>query len=192
MATFGAKAPDVDFEVKWYPFELDSALPPRKNKLASYKAKFGEARVAEMLPQMVATGRAHGIAFSYGGDIGNTFDSHRLVAWATRSHGLRAANELMEQLFRRYFELEQNLAERDVLLSAAAEAGLDGEGAAAAFLDGPADAEAAEVRAEMRTMRETHQIGGVPHFIVGGKLSFSGAQESATIVSCFERVVQEE
>ena len=138
---------------------------------------------------MKETGLAHGIAFSYGGEVGNTFDSHRLISWAAKQGGVAKADELMEHLFRRYFEQEQNLASHAVLAAAAGEAGLSAEGAAE-FL--ATDAESAEVRAEMRGMRARHQVGGVPYFIIGERIAFSGAQDAEAIVDCFERVLAEE
>ena len=35
-----------------------------------------------MIPHMVKTGQQDGIKFSYGGKVGNTMNSHRLVDWA--------------------------------------------------------------------------------------------------------------
>ena len=50
--------------------QLDATLPVEgKDKLTHYKSKFGEARMAQMVPYMEGIGKKEGITFSYGGVI---------------------------------------------------------------------------------------------------------------------------
>lgn len=50
MAQFSDK---LDFEVRWLPYMLNPTAPVEGvNKMEMYKQKFGEARVAQMIPQM--------------------------------------------------------------------------------------------------------------------------------------------
>lgn len=75
----------VKVEVEWRPFYLDPTLPEKSvNKIERYNKRFGADRVARMVPHMQATGREEGIEFSYGGKVGNTTNSHRLVYYAQR------------------------------------------------------------------------------------------------------------
>lgn len=88
--------------IRWRPFFLDAHLPKKLNKLEHYKEKFGAARVARMIPYMVEVGRSCGINFSYGGDIGNTLDSHRLIEYAYVKGGQDKQDAVVNALFRRY------------------------------------------------------------------------------------------
>ena len=62
--------------------------------------------------------------------------------------------------------------------------------AVAAFL--ASDEGAEEVRAEAHALVHQHNVSGVPHFIIDGKIQFSGAQEAAVIAQSFERVLASE
>ena len=75
-------------------------------------------------------------------------------------------------LFRRYFELGEDISDPAVLRDAAAEAGLDGA-VMAQLLAGDADRDA--VRAEAEAAREMG-VTGVPTFILGGRYVLTGAQ----------------
>merc|ERR1711959_558132 len=116
-----------------------------------YIRKFGAERVKQMEPYMISVGRQAGINFSYGGNTGNTFQSHRLVEWAREQGGALGQDRLIEALFQGYFEKEQDISAEDFLLRATEEAGLDTQAAAAHLQskDG-----AAHVRAEERQWRE--------------------------------------
>lgn len=92
----------VDVRVHWKAFQLNPAAPaPGVNKIEMYKKKFGPEMVQRMLPQMVANGKRDGINFSFGGNSGNTLNSHRLVAFADKFGKQDAMNEAV---FRAYFE----------------------------------------------------------------------------------------
>ena len=65
MSKFTKTHPEAKFEVQWHPFYLDPTLSTEGvDKMTSYKAKFGEARMAQMLPHMQKIGKAEGIDFS--------------------------------------------------------------------------------------------------------------------------------
>lgn len=44
-----------------------------------------------------------GVRYSIGGLTGNTYDSHRLIAWAEDNFGPAKQNALVEELFKSYF-----------------------------------------------------------------------------------------
>jgi predicted DsbA family dithiol-disulfide isomerase len=119
---------------------------------------------------------------SFGGDTGNSLDSHRLIAWALEQGGPAAQDRVVEALFSAYLEQERNPARRETLVACAAEAGLDAA-RAGDFLDSGALTE--ETVKEEKTLRQKHRITGVPYFIFGDaskKFALSGAQDIDTFV----------
>jgi predicted DsbA family dithiol-disulfide isomerase len=74
-----------------------------------------------MLPYMTSVGESLDIKFSYGGNIGNTLNSHRLIRFAgTKGRQL----EVTEEIYKDYFENQQDISLVEVLASAAERAGL--------------------------------------------------------------------
>jgi len=115
-------ANQFEFHVKWLPFLLQPALPKEGvNKRAYYLEKFGP-RAIQAMARLKSVGETVGINFADDGIIGNTIDSHRLVEYAD-SRGKQ--DEVIEGIFKAYFEQGKNLASHDVLASIASEAGLD-------------------------------------------------------------------
>lgn len=181
MREFAGKA---DFDVHWLPFQLNPQAEGGQgvNKLEMYRSKFGAARVEQMLPMMVATGRKEGIEFSYGGNTGNTFDSHRLISLAAKQG---RQDEMVEELFRNYFEQEKCISDQAILAAAADKVGIVG---VQEMLSGTGETE--EVNAELRTYQEGMRINGVPHFVVNGKYHESGAIEPSSFVQIFEKCLK--
>jgi len=170
-----------DFEVRWRPFFLNPSLPAKGvNKLEYYKSKFGEARVAQMIPYMVENGRRDGIEFSYGGDVGNTLDSHRLIELAAQ-HGKQ--DEVVEEVFKAYFEQEKNLGDRQVLQDIVERVGLPVDDAWF-----KSDNLVDEVQSEARTVAKKYRVSGVPYFVINGEVGLSGAQDPDTFVKVFQEV----
>ncbi len=107
-----------------------------------------------------------------GGYTGNTFNSHRLIAWAGQQHGQTAQHALVEHLFNAYFCQEKYIDDPSVLVDAAVAAGLP-KTQAQDVVDDP-KAYADEVQRDMRTYNAG--ITGVPHFIINQSVHLSGAQ----------------
>mmetsp|Transcript_83010 Transcript_83010/g.240165 ORF Transcript_83010/g.240165 Transcript_83010/m.240165 type:complete len:181 (-) Transcript_83010:82-624(-) len=180
MRRFSDKA---DFQVTWRPYELNPAAPGGKgiNKLAMYNEKFGEARVKQMLPYMQQVGQQDGINFSYGGNVGNTFDSHRLISLAQKQG---KQDELVEELFRNYFEQEKCISDHEVLLAVAQKVGVAG---AAEMLRSTAEVE--EVRADLRQFMPKAQQG-VPQFLIDGRPLQPGAQDVRELEERFAAILR--
>jgi predicted DsbA family dithiol-disulfide isomerase len=184
-----AKLPkDVKVTYDWQPFQLDPTLPtPGVNKMERYKKKFGEARIAPMLAGMQANGKAWGINFDYGGTIGNTVNSHRLVEFSkTPAQGGGAKTDaLIDALFQSYFEKQGDISSEDVLVAAAVKAGLPAtEAEIRTFLR--SDALKDEVLKEIQQSYEAG-VSGVPHFTINGQYSVSGAQEPDVFLNVFKK-----
>lgn len=161
------------FAIRWHPFQLDPSIPPEGLDRAAYmRAKFGgEDRLAVAHARLEALGRDAGVDFRFDriARAPNTLDAHRLIRWAA-PEGLQTRTAMV--LFRRYFELGEDVSDHGVLAAAAGEAGLDAA-AIGRLLAGDADRDA--VRDEARAAAEMG-IGGVPTFIVAGRYAVSGAQ----------------
>mmetsp|Transcript_41815 Transcript_41815/g.112017 ORF Transcript_41815/g.112017 Transcript_41815/m.112017 type:complete len:189 (-) Transcript_41815:168-734(-) len=184
MASF----PQVQFHVTWRPFLLNPAQDAPKDgvdKLTMYKSKFGEQRVAQMIPRMTQVFADLGIQYSIAGKTGNTLDSHRLLTWAGKL-GPAEQDRLVEALFDAYFAKSKFLGDRAVLLEAAATAGLDTK-AAAAVIDDP-NAMLKEVREELG--RFGRGVSGVPFFIIGGSTRLSGAQPPEVFEDAFRSLLR--
>jgi len=147
---------------------------PGVNKLQKYiNGGFQSA-----LPYWSEQGKKVGIQFSYGGNVGNTLDSHRLIEFA-KKYGKQ--DEMVEKIMSYYFEKEQDISEKKTLIKAAKEVGLD----AKEYLEGNENVE--RVKNEIS---EAHLKGvsGVPAFIVNGKYLISGARETEDWVDMLENL----
>lgn len=182
-ASSDSKFEGVDFDVQWKPFELDATLVGGrgKDKMTSYTEKFGRAKIESMIPYMKQVGRECGIAFSYGGNIGNTFDSHRLIRKARQQGGSARQDTMVENLFRAYFEHEQTLSDSEVLRKCAEESGVT------PLVDEDEGRE--ETREEMASFRRHYRTNGVPFFVLDGKTSLSGAQPAEEFLAAFHDLV---
>ena len=159
---------------------LDPSLPAvGVSKMERYAAKFGAERMAAMIPYMQRIGSAEKppIKFSYGGRISNTLDSHRLLEFALQRGGPELQTALVEQLFHAYFEMEADVGDRRALTDAAVAVGMDRQ-EVSTFLD--SDVLVDDVKRDVTAWASRYRISGVPHFVIDGRLSLSGAQEADT------------
>lgn len=176
----------MNVSISWYAYELDHGLPTDGSllKMDRYKQKFGEGRVKQMLPQMTETGKQEGINFSFGGKIGSTFDSHRLLHYAKQQDdGEKKQNDLINVLFRAYFEQEQDLSDHQVLIKAAEQVGFN-PNEIKQFLQ--SDQYKKEVQQEINHSQE-ERISGVPHFRINDRIELSGAQDPQQFIQAFRK-----
>jgi predicted DsbA family dithiol-disulfide isomerase len=180
----GGAAPAV--EVAWRAFELNPGLPREGVDRAAYRrAKFGSPERSQLLDaRLLAAGESVGIAFAFDKiqRTPNTFDAHRLL-WLAGALG--AQNELAEALFRAYFLEGGNVGDHAVLAGLAEAAGVP-RVRAESLLRGR------EGEAEVRTDEDRawrSGIQGVPHFVIGGVGSISGAQQAEIIAAAIENAL---
>ena len=174
----------VRVEVRLHPFFLDSTLPPTSiDKLTHYQNKFGAERAAAMIPRMKAAGASENIAFSYGGKIGSTLLSHRLIRYTTRHHP-DTSDKLVNALFKGYFEEEKDISDVHTLVDIAKGVGLDG-GAVETFLKGREE----ESWVQNEVIAAYRQgIDGVPNFKFAGQYEVSGGEKPETFLQVFTRL----
>jgi predicted DsbA family dithiol-disulfide isomerase len=180
-------APQIQATLHFQPFELNPAMPPEGQDIVEHiTQKYGISaeQVAANAEAIRQRGAALGFEFGQGRRkrIYNTFDAHRLLHWA----GLQDAalqRALKHALFKAYFTEGQSPADAEVLVRAAAEAGLDGEAARAVLARGD---HAAEVR-EAEAYYQHQGIHAVPAVIIDDRHLISGGQP----VEVFERALRQ-
>lgn len=178
IARFG-----LPVELHIEPFELNPGMRPEGEDLLQYIGrKYGSTpqQIAERQALIRSRGAEVGFAFGSRTRVYDTFDAHRLIHWA----GLEGrALELKRRLLAAYHGRGENPSDRQVLLRAAAEAGLDAERAAQVFDSGRY---ADEVRQRIAHWQRLG-INSVPSVVVDARHLIQGGQP----VEVFERALRE-
>lgn len=148
--------------------------------------RFGADQVDQMQARVKHLGEPEGIHFKYGGRIGNTRDSHRLIQLGkTKSSAIQT--RIVEELFRAYFEEERDITSHDVLINAGVAAGLERK-EVKEWLD--ADGGGAEVDREVEQAVKAG-IRGVPHFTIQNRHHVDGAQDPSAFLEVFATIKEE-
>ncbi|HTO41635.1 MAG TPA: DsbA family oxidoreductase, partial [Rhizomicrobium sp.] len=174
-----AQRPDMDFTIAWRPYRLDAAVPPEGvDRRAYMKAKFGDNPQAKAMGDALReAGIGEDIDFAFDSieKRPNTTDSHRLIRWAATA-GVQ--DEVVERLFRAYFEQGRDIGDAIVLSEIAGEADMDTE-LVEQLLSGDEDRALID-----REDKLAHDLGisGVPTFIFANKFMVSGAQDPEALL----------
>ncbi|MCL7459261.1 DsbA family oxidoreductase [Micromonospora sp. MSM11] len=179
---------DGEVTVRYRPFQLDpSPVAQPRPLVEAMAAKFGGPdRVRQMFGQVTEVAAQVGLRLDFDRAVAaNTFDAHRLVAWATERG--RAA-EMVDALYHAHFTDGVDVGSRDALAGLATGVGLDAT-EARRFLD--SDERVAELSDELTTAR---QIGvtSVPTFVLAGRYAVTGAQEPETLLAALAEVGRRE
>ncbi|MDQ1358144.1 MAG: hypothetical protein QOG44_2517 [Acidimicrobiaceae bacterium] len=176
-----------EVEIVWRAFELDPGAPKLRDTSQTYAERIAKkygtpTEVAQQrMDQMVQTAARDGLEFRFDRvQPGNTFDAHRLIHLG---HERGVQDAVKERLLRAYMTEGQPISDRDVLVTLAAEAGLDAQ-EARAVLD--SERYTAEVRQDEATARELG-ISGVPFFVLGGRIGVSGAQPADVLLGALDK-----
>jgi predicted DsbA family dithiol-disulfide isomerase len=171
-----------DIAISWRPFQLNPDMPTEGMTRDDYvRAKFGGGDRPRQIYQAIAeSGREAGIEFEFARikRTPNTVLSHRLVHWSAKNE---RQDQIVDKLFKAYFEEGRDIGDLDTLVEVAAQAGVD-ETEARHFLasdDGRQEVVASDVYARRLG------INGVPCFIVNRKYAVSGAQPPSAFVEVF-------
>ena len=181
-----ALRPDIVFDVRWRPYQLDTTVPRGgMDRQAYMRAKFGDdpRKIVEMYKLIAAEGAKDGIEFDFASiqRRPNTLDSHRLIRWAEAA-GVQ--DDVVERLFIGYFENAEDIGDIRILADIADMCGMDGL-EVAEMLEG--DTDLSLVAREDEIAREMG-VTGVPAMIFGNRLAVSGAREAEVLVSVIDRV----
>jgi predicted DsbA family dithiol-disulfide isomerase len=182
----------IDVEVVYRSFELDPTVPTGADgpPLLEYLTnKFGDrSRVQAAHARLTDAGADAGIDFRWEGmRRSNTFDTHRLLAWALEVDGAERQRALKKALLRAYFTDGLDVGDHAVLADLAAEVRLDRSDALEVLAS---DRYGSEVRAE-RDEAHRHGIAAVPTFVVEGQWMLQGAHDTAAWVKALTNLQQE-
>lgn len=118
----------VHFDRHAFQLYPDAPKDVTETTLDRFAAKYGltKEEAAQRIEQISQMGRAEGLDFKYSSTLNtNTMDAHRLTQWVKDNYDREVVDKLSSLLFKAYFSENVKLADHDVLLKAAKEAGVD-------------------------------------------------------------------
>ena len=177
--------PEIEVEFEFQPFELNPQMPSEGQDLGEHiMQKYGMSPADTARNREAIRARGAELGFEFRMDkrdrIYNTFDAHRLLAWAA---GEGRQRELKHALFSAYFTRGESPGDHAVLLAAAESVGLDSLRAAAVLAG---DEYAEEVRAREGFYHQ-HGIHAVPAIILNERHLLQGGQPTEV----FEQALRE-
>lgn len=179
---------DLAVEVRWHPYFLNDWVPRDGISRDEYLTKkFGSPeRYKSIAGRVVEAAAGEGLTYNPGGISRqpNTLDCHRLILWARNTGD---AARMKQRLMELYFTEGADLTDREVLVKAAAECGMDANMTRELLAS---DRDVDRVTAEASDAKEMG-IDGVPCFILGGVMAVSGAQDPAYLADAMGRAVEE-
>lgn len=184
-----ALKPEIPVQVRYHPYFLNPWVPREGMDRNDYlTAKFGSPeRYGGISQRVVDAAASEGLV--YAADKmrrqPNTLDCHRLIRWAD-TIGNEAA--MKQRLMDLYFTEGADLSDREVLVQAAADCGLDGDQVRDLLAS---EQDVAEVEAQAKAAQEAG-IDGVPFFIFGGAFAVSGAQPPDYLADAIERAAAQQ
>jgi predicted DsbA family dithiol-disulfide isomerase len=183
-----ALKPDLAIKVRFRPFFLNPWVPREGISREEYLIKkFGSvAKYMSNAPRVVAAAREEGLVYNIDAikRQPNTIDCHRLIRWSAESGD---PARMKQRLMDLYFAEGGDLSDRDVLVRAAHECGMEAEQVRPRLAS---DEDVDVVSAEAQSFA-TAGVNGVPYFILGGIFAMAGAQEPEYLVEAIERTVAE-
>jgi len=182
-----ALTPDIPLDIYYHPYFLNDWIPREGMTREEYLTKkFGSVdayrgmatRVAEAAAQEGLTYAVDKIARQP-----NTLDSHRLIHWA----GLQGKGpEMKQRMMDLYFTEGADLTDREVLVRAAGEVGLDADEVRARLAT---EEDVAETTQAANAAKEAG-ISGVPTFIIDGRYAVSGAQPPEALAQVIRKATE--
>jgi predicted DsbA family dithiol-disulfide isomerase len=178
-----ALKPDIPVEVRYHPYFLNPWVPREGMSREDYlTTKFGSVERYNGIAQRVA-GAAAEEGLTYAVDKmkrqPNTIDCHRLILWAEKN-----APRMKQRLMDLYFTEGADLSDREVLVKAGADIGLDADDVRRRLAT---DEDVDRVSAAAEAAKNAG-IDGVPTFILGGVAAVSGAQAPELLANAIEQV----
>ena len=183
-----ALTPDIPVDVHWRPYFLNDWVPREGIDRNTYlETKFGSVeRYNGMAKRVQEAAAAEGLVYALDkiARQPNTLDCHRLILWARNTGD---PGRMKQRLMELYFAEGADLSDREVLVGAGVDCGLDTE-LVRNLLASDADVERVEQAAQ--SAKEAG-IEGVPCFIFGNVLAVSGAQAPEYLADAIRRASAE-
>lgn len=180
--------PEIPVEVRYHPYFLNPWIPREGMSREEYlTTKFGSvARYQDIAARVAAAAAMEGLIYAADkmNRQPNTTDAHRLILWAGRGGGNAAAARMKQRLMDLYFSEGGDLSDREVLVQAAAECGLDA-GDVRAQLASDQDVE--HITRQANAAKDAG-IDGVPTFIFAGLAAISGAHPPEVLARAIEQI----
>jgi len=173
---------DLRFDVAWHPFQLNPDMPEGGWDRTEYRVqKFGSLEKSLALDARI-TETASGVGLGFHLDrltrTPNTVAAHRAI-WLAGQHGVQDA--VVEAIFKLYFVEGGDLGDTALLTETAAAAGLDRTALEAMY----AGEDGRDVVLSGDAAARRGGISGVPSFLMGGYLLFSGALPADQMAEAF-------
>ncbi len=189
LETAIALKPEIPVEVRFRPYFLNPWIPRQGISREDYLiAKWGSVERYNSSSGSRVAEAAASVGLTYARDKirrqPNTLDCHRLILWAGRSGN---AGRMKQRLMELYFSEGGDLTDREVLVKAAVDCGMDAEEVRELIAS---EEDVASVEREAQSAKEAG-IDGVPCFIFGGLVAVSGAQAPEYLAQAIERAAQE-
>ena len=180
--------PDTAAEVEYRPYFLNPWIPREGIDRKTYlETKFGSvARYDAIAERVGAAAAAEGLTYAPTKMTRqpNTIDCHRLILWARNgADPARVKQRLMEL----YFAEGADLSDREVLVQAAQDCGMDSD-VVRRLLASEDDVE--RVSSEANAAKEAG-IDGVPTFIFNSSLLLTGAQPPDYLATAIARAAEQ-
>ncbi|QYJ04472.1 DsbA family oxidoreductase [Nocardioides panacisoli] len=175
-------------EVVWRSFQLDPGASTEPGPVAAEHLgrKYGGGSDAgrDMVDRMEAVAAEEGMVWRHHESRPvNTVDAHRLLHLALAESGTTVQATLKEELLAAYFVRAENIADHEVLRTAAEKAGLPADRVADVLASG-------EYRQDVfadQDQAHEYGAGGVPFAVVDGRYGVSGAQPAATLLEVLHK-----
>jgi predicted DsbA family dithiol-disulfide isomerase len=172
---------------RYRPFMLNPGLPKTGvDRHAYYRKKFPDAEALAAARAMISHNASlAGFAFdpSAPPHLPNTQKAHQLIRFAHKSS---RQDEAVIGVYEAFWDALRDIGDDEVLVSIAAEAGLDRE-AARLLLNSPEDAASLGQEAEMYRRAG---VSGVPTFIINNRTGFSGGMPPDALVDAIVRAIE--
>lgn len=182
---------EVAVDLHFQPFELNPDMGAEGQDAVQYIAqKYGATPEQQASNRAAMAERGAGVGFQFRkegrGRIWNTFDAHRLLAWAGEQ-GAQKQRDLKMALLRAYHGEARNPADHAVLLEVAESVGLDRQQAQEVLAG---DRYAGEVRKQEQHFQSLG-IHAVPSVIINDKHLIQGGQPPELFEQALRQVAQE-
>jgi predicted DsbA family dithiol-disulfide isomerase len=183
--------PTISARLHFLPFELNPQMPPGGQDMGEHLShKYGTTAEQQAQSRDHIRRRGAEVGFEFNergrGRIYNTFNAHRLLFWAGELD-LNKQLALKHALLLACHRDRQAMDEHDVLLAAAAAAGLDGSEAETLLAS---DRYAQQVRDSQARYRDAG-IHAVPAVVVNDRHLISGGQPTAVFEQALRQIAAE-